>query len=311
MQQWLDSQMIIQAMLEINANNGVPPDYWELSEGGKTMKLGEFDEDKAIDHLNSIKNARVYELDGRVQRAFILTPNRDREIELPFPKVFLNPVIEYNDILVIGILLEKDNRYEDGDVLIRVLTKRFPDKPKGASAMKYSKGTKPDELELCNSWTIWLNKKRPDIEKELKKECKGDLAKLLRRTVMNFNDFLEHPEVIVKERTRDNNEKRIKRGKPALPSSSIIKVTGELKIYLNSIKNEDSDDNMGKCFEVAGYWKTYRHERYTKKSGKRQFIHPYIKGAGIPDRRVRKIDNSKQHKKNLIRGRDSRKRGGK
>ena len=39
MQQWIDTQMIIQAMLEINANNGVPPDYWELSDGGNNMSI--------------------------------------------------------------------------------------------------------------------------------------------------------------------------------------------------------------------------------------------------------------------------------
>ena len=215
-------------------------------------------------------------------------------------------MIEYNNILVNGILLEKDNRYDDGDVLIHFIIKTYQNKPKDISVYNYHKKYGSRKPQDCTTWAIWLNKKSPIIEKQLNKKCGGNMAKLLRRAVMNFNDFLEHPEVIIKERTRNNNEKRIKRGKPALPNSSLIKVTGELKFYLNSLKNEDLDDNMGKCFEVAGYWKTYRHERYTKKSGKRQFIHPYIKGAGTPDRRVRKIDNSKQYKKNLLRARDSR-----
>ena len=307
MQQWLDSQISIQKIFELNAREGVPLDYWVKKDGGKVKTFGELDEEEMLEHLNSLKDARVYEIDGRVQRAFVLTPNKTREIEIPFPKLFINSLIEFNDLLVIGILLEKNNVYDDGDILIRILTKKYPDKPDGVSALDYSKRVKRTELESINTWAIWLNKPRPEIEKEIKKESNGDLMKLLRRTVMNFNDFLEHPEVTVIERTRNNNEKRIKRGKPALPNSTIIKVTGELKIYLNSVKNEDSDDNMGKCFEVAGYWKTYRHERYTKKSGKRQFIHPYIKGAGVPDRRIRKIDNSIQHKKNLLRGRDNRK----
>lgn len=309
MQQWIDTQMSIISMIDTYEKGGVPSDYWEMKDGGNVMETGNIDIEDVKKHLNLVKQARVYEIDGRVYRTFMLTPNKPRKVNLPFPVLFLNPHIEFNKTIINGLLIEYDDRYGDGDWLIRIITKKITKPlPKGMTVSEVIRKSDPHEKYLISRYNIWLNKKRPEIEKRFNKEHGGDLTSLIRRTIMNFNDFLEHPEIIIKEKVRTNNEKRVRRGKKALPDSTMIKVTGELRIYINSIEStSDEDNNMGKCFEVAGHWRTYRHPRYTSMQGDRQFIHPYIKGTGVVDTRRRKIEHSKTPKNNLLSAKDSRK----
>ena len=130
-------------------------------------------------------------------------------------------------------------------------------------------------------------------KKEENKENKnfgGDVCGMIRRIVMNFNDFLEHPEIKIKDRVRTNQKQRESRGKIPLPSSKKIYVRGELLVYLNSIAPKDGEtEDMSLCYEVAGHWRRFRHPRYTNMQGKKIFIHPFIKGSGVPAMKRRKL----------------------
>jgi len=259
MQNWVDCITLLENMVEIEANKGEYPEHWDIPKGTEKPYRIPHKADVSPDgvgmayqHLKAMRLARVYEIDGRMQRTLCLTPNRPRHIELPFSHVFLNPSIEFNDTMVLGILLIKDGREDkgDGDILITVVLQKALDKPKDIKLSEWLRKTRNSYSNMVeiDSWAIWLNKKNPEHDNELDKYVGGNLCSMLRRATMNFNDFLEHPEIVLKFRDRTKqNEKRERRGKNPYPDSTLIKVTGQLKIYLDSMKNNGNGDNMGGC----------------------------------------------------------------
>jgi hypothetical protein len=162
-------------------------------------------------------------------------------------------------------------------------------KPKGGAIKWGQPATKSDVGVLA----IRLNKE--DQEDAVQnKERGGDICSILRRIVMNFNDFLEHPEVKIGVHTRTNQEKRAKRGKMPLPDSNTVSVRGQLRIYLDSIApNTKEEEDVGRCIEVAGHWRRFRHPRFVHKQGEKTFIHPYVKGGGSPEIKRRIIPLTK------------------
>lgn len=100
---------------------------------------------------------------------------------------------------------------------------------------------------------------------------------------MNFLDFLNNPEVelLTIDRSDEQNDKRIKGGKPPIPTQKLIKLTGKLKVYINKLES-DGLYKVSHRFWVRGHFRTLRNKtRYGSNSGKKIWILPYIKGSGI------------------------------
>ncbi len=278
MQQWVDSQMHLIDVIRRGKKSN--PELY-LSEPNRFT----FRSEKEL--LQKLKEARIYEIDGRLGRIFSLTPNEPREIKLPFETIFLNLNINFNGTTIHGLNIEHiDLIDEDGDMggnLKDVMIEGVYTKPIN------------DEREEIGTIPLMLRQPVPE-EKKINKERGGDICGLMRRIVMNFNDFLEHPEIKIVERKRTNQKQREKRGKIPLPNSTIVKVSGQLKIYVNSIApNSKSDDeiDVGKCYEVAGHWRRFRHPKFINMQGKKRFIHPYVKGSGMPEIKRRVIKNTR------------------
>ena len=142
----------------------------------------------------------------------------------------------------------------------------------------------------CQTYTVNIedtsirnvNKESDDEELKWTKEDKIFTDKI-RIFMCNFLDFMLNPDVKVinVERTKEQNQKRIKRGKVPLPNYGFIKVQGELKIYLDRL-SEDNNFSYSHKFWVRGHFRTLRSEkRYGTKVGSKIWIPPYIKGKGI------------------------------
>jgi hypothetical protein len=99
--------------------------------------------------------------------------------------------------------------------------------------------------------------------------------------VINFTDFLENPEVELVEvlRTQKTNEKRMKRGKIPLPPSTIVKINGKLKEYVDQVKKIGYREYSHQ-FWVRGHWRHLESEWYKEKRGVRIWVPPFIKGQG-------------------------------
>jgi len=86
------------------------------------------------------------------------------------------------------------------------------------------------------------------------------------------------------ETTKEQNEKRIRRGQVAFPTKIYIRAKGEFKRYVNRF-NIDFDNadrqKLGHKFIVRGHWRNFRSPRYVHKQGKRKWVKPFYKGEGI------------------------------
>lgn len=107
--------------------------------------------------------------------------------------------------------------------------------------------------------------------------------KLIKQYICNVLDFINQPEVdIIKvERSKEQNLKRIKRGKLSVNIDLEVKIHGRLKIYLDKLISSGKL-NYSHKFWVRGHFRTLRNEeRYKDKTGTKIWIPPYIKGEGI------------------------------
>lgn len=101
--------------------------------------------------------------------------------------------------------------------------------------------------------------------------------------ICNFLDFLNNPDVelVSIERTKEQNIARINRNQIPIPSYSIVKVTGNLKIYLDNLKKCQSEIGFSHRFWVRGHFRTLRNaQKYKQKTGTKIWIRPFIKGRG-------------------------------
>jgi hypothetical protein len=80
----------------------------------------------------------------------------------------------------------------------------------------------------------------------------------------------------------------MKTGKPIIPSTMTIRVTGKLKIYIDELVH-GANWHFNYRFWVRGHFRQLVSDKYKEK--KRIWILPYIKGKGIL---VEKIYNLKK-----------------
>ena len=133
-----------------------------------------------------------------------------------------------------------------------------------------------EEKEIRMIDTYYMNKKE---------------AMFIKRFIINFILFLKDREVvwIESKRSQKNYDRRVKEGKIPLPSSRVIKLTGQLKRYINSLDDSDFKGKLTTRFWVSGHYRIYRSSRYKQMKGKVQWIEPYKKGEGIEVKQVRRI----------------------
>ena len=99
---------------------------------------------------------------------------------------------------------------------------------------------------------------------------------------LNFLNFLHNPEVeyLLNTRSETNIERRIKQGKPIIPASAVIKLSGYLKQYVETL-TAHSGFTHNYRFWVRGHFRELRAEKWKQKRGQRIWIPPFLKGNGI------------------------------
>jgi hypothetical protein len=115
--------------------------------------------------------------------------------------------------------------------------------------------------------------------------------------VCNFLDMLNNPDVEVGLISKDNQQKRINRGKTPLPSHYVVKLLGELKKYAEQNKKDQERFGYSHKFWVQGHMRRFRsQQKYIKlytsyAEGDKKYhmlngvlatyVPPYIKGDGL------------------------------
>ncbi len=132
-------------------------------------------------------------------------------------------------------------------------------------------------------------------EWRLNTDFKKGFEKTIFEYVCNFLDFLGEPDVStsVVQMTEKQMKKRAKRGKAPNPSTVYVKVVGELRKYLDSVR-EGVKHSLGCSFWFRGHWRHFKSERYKEKKGTKKWVKPFIKGKSILIKKSHTLTGDKQ-----------------
>lgn len=230
--------------------------------------------------LKEVNEAKVFSFENdNISKLLELTKNDVKNIKLPFKNIFIDTELRFIDITVYGLHIIEDN--EGSFIRILFRPENYPIKKGTLRAIipiidNYDEKS-TQERESYEMWRSTIQRESEEILKQ--KEHRKKILDF----VCNFINFLNTPDVCVieVERTKEQNAKRISKGKLPIPTIHQIRVTGELKIYLDSLESS-GHINYSHRFWVRGHFRTLRDEnRYGENTGTRIWIHPYIKGKGI------------------------------
>jgi len=229
--------------------------------------------------------AHLFEVSNDVKQLLIelKTPKQNDMFFLPFPVIFIDVDFKKKDLKEMGIEIA----YDVINGILISERKIILDKDKkeiGTSLSISICGLIDGELFFD---TYAERKTFYDEYKELLKKVEfhnePGLDKKTRRFmksfVLNFLNFVNLPEVtyVDVKQHEARNEKRMERGKLPIPQRSVIKLSGELKRYMEDMKNNPSRHYQYRFF-VRKHFRTLKNPRYGANVGKRIIIFSYIKG---------------------------------
>lgn len=212
-----------------------------------------------------------------------------------------------------GIMVYEDGKQKAIEQLNEMLSKAKDDEPsliiprepiQPKPVLKLYEGTQPKDKQVAGrdlritifsfqqddaGWFDTFNKninldepfKSYNIQIQENPTTDKRMREFAHKFVINFLNFLHNPEVEYREHARDKKsiERRIKKGKVPLPSTTKIKITGQLKKYVDEVRASGDLGRYGYRFWVRGHFRRLEHPRYIEK--RIIFIPPFIKGKGI------------------------------
>ena len=258
-------------------------------DGGDKVSIEERRERRLqfLGHIkNTLKEAKIFEIDDDIKKMLILSnppKYKNEELHLPFEHIFLDVNFEKEELdeadesleqeRVVGIMFAKGNiMTSEGEVV--------------GNGLRMSTLSQKGTEYWFDTFNSNINMENPDYSNDNVsiRNIDGNkkLKEFIHRFILNFLNFINNPEIVIKEQVRSeaNQERRRKKGKTVISSSFSIKLTGKLYQYATELSNH-ADFHYGYRFFVRGHFREYRDGRYKNKKGMRQFILPYIKGKGI------------------------------
>lgn len=235
-----------------------------------------------------LSQCKIFEVTDSIKRLLVLTrtPKINEGLNLPYDSVFIDVSFTKEELedcgvdidaeRIIGILFGKGTLIDtDGmivgeDLRITMLSENFKiDKDYPLWFDSFNKNAnlvdeyKDKEVEVLEN---------PTTDKKARE--------FIYRFVLNFLNFVNNPEIEIVENVRSekNQERRLKKGLPIIPSSSIIILNGKLKQYVSDLEN-NPQWHYNYRFWVKGHYRNLRSDKYKEK--KRLWILPFVKGQGV------------------------------
>lgn len=244
----------------------------------------------------NLAKAKIVQIDKDLLPSIIHTDNEVFFRNTGLPVMFINEDFKYKNHLIKGILvINTPDLYShmDPGMMMELWFKHpnsidaFQDLTIMILAIDDSSGV-PLEDFICFSL--------------MGKTYKGDeninLQKYVSTLVCNILDFMNHDTETITINTiiKDDkvNEKRIKRGKPPIPTKVHIRPKSEFRNYYVSFNADLDTRHFSHRFLVRGHWRHYRADRFVNKSGKSVWIKPFIKGKGIFVEKKYKLEGGEQ-----------------
>lgn len=232
-------------------------------------------------------SSHLYHIDEPTKKLLLLTtPPKNTDIKhIPFSSMFIdveftkeevkqftNIDIEYDKIVGMIIqegqtrIIDDNGEYKDvpSGTAIRVIILGFDDKG-------FVFNTFHLQVNLFDEYkNLPLHKQEIDEVKKTKK--------FVNLFAVNILNLILEPEIriLFRDEDKDRNTKRIKKGLIPFPKSSIIRIDGERKIYIDKMVR-DGDFKYGHSFWVRGHYRTLKSSKYKESRGKKLWICPFIK----------------------------------
>lgn len=234
---------------------------------------------------NSIQNCKVFEVDNGIKKLLCLTdpPNKNDEVFLPFPDMFLDVEFTKEELADLGIEI-------DADHIVGIMFKegRLVDRTEKVEIIGKDLNITMSSLQSNGQYWFdnfnknWRTTIKWDLPLQVKENPTTDTKarEFVHKFVINFLNFMNNPEVEFVEHSRSekNRERREKQGKPVIPSSFTINVYGKLKEYIDEAMS-GATWTYNYRFWVRGHFRDLVSKRYVNK--KRIWILPFVKGKGV------------------------------
>lgn len=262
-------------------------------------KIKQYEHKKSKEMFNNIDMAlemtHIFEIDTIIKRYLILnkppqTKEFYRNVTLPFKVMFIDTEINGEDC-EIGV-----------DKIVGIMITETPvivnkEDTKGIKFEKIGMGYRVHYL-CQDKDKMFIDEFKIIIDRTNVPIFYDDKVTLrfLKEFIMNLLVFINDKEIQVVERKRDekNIQRRIREGKIPLPNSSVIRLTGTLKRYIDSVSLGLSSRKFGYKFWVRGHMRYLESERYKNKRGQWIKIEPFIKGEGVLVKRVYRVTDDKE-----------------
>lgn len=222
---------------------------------------------------------RLIEIEKDLIKLIETTDNKIFYRKLFFPSIFINNDFKFDNWIIKGILV-RECISSFGEAV------RLPDKDAKANDYVISvTAVDPLTSEFWNL-TFFLVDRTPH-QRDKDHDPKA-IQEYIRSIICNMVDTVdgndEDLNIVTIETTKEQNDKRVKKGKIAFPTKVYIRAKGEFKIYVqkfNATYEDNEKRKLGHKFLVRGHWMNFRAERYIHKKGERTWVKPFWKGEGI------------------------------
>lgn len=214
------------------------------------------------------------------------TDNTAAERKLFYPAFFIDNDFNFDRFLVKGIFVFECHTIEkiDNIVGIQINDGIVNDLRIHFSVIDIVKDDFTDfGISIKDYGKYYRDQVLPSYQNE--KDVIGELLDNIARIICNIIDMVEGNkddlDIKVSSPTRHQNEKRIEKGLPLIPTVVLIKPKKQLLEYLEKFERDYRRSGYSHKFVVRGHWRYFRSEFYKSVHGQRIWIKPFIKGQGI------------------------------
>jgi len=244
-------------------------DFYFLKKKNESFKISTY-------MLNVIKNGVIFRPTEDVMNLLEQTDiSENIKIKLPFDIIFIDYAFKIGQLKIDGISLLNMRTVDSyGEITPRIMIIST-----GVDTNDYSNfyiydyiNSIDTDLKKINNFNI-IDRQEKYVELKI-------VTPIITKLAKNFIHLLnsQNYKMIVSETTKEQNDKRIKRGKSPIPTIRHISLDEETKLYYQNIRLSEHRGFSHK-FWVRGHFRNLKSDRY--ENTKTLWIKPYIKGQGI------------------------------
>jgi len=244
--------------------------YLNYLKDNQNWMVGDAEASKLLQPLmiiGALHSTKIFEVTPTITKLLMNTKNQIELRRLPFPTIFIDANIRIQDAYLYS--LNRDGTLFKADVTYYGLfvADTFDDLKVWGIAE-----TKEGHISIAR-FSLKSTFGNDNFRRE---------QKIIFNFIMNFLDFVNEPNIEWVETSRLQNwsKKSAKKGKGFRTINYIIKLKGYLKKYIEQIETGRHFTYSYK-FWVRGHWRKFHSTYYKNMLGKKIWILPYVKGAGI------------------------------